>query len=392
MAVGDLAEILTTRLSYSSRDLLWWITFWDIECLVLALGLLWLTVRTFDRCFGRIPERPRRAPVLADLVVVLAGLLGIGGLFGAIASWISGPGTFRSARDFGVLACVLLVAVGFHLLSALACSEMFRGRTSPDMAPEPAAAILDRRLFAIRWWEALRLVLLLATGPALVALALATAPTPVRVVSKVTNLPGGGTSRIDTEPSGITYVATTDASGVSTFREATAAEIAAATESIPPRRSRAGMLAIAALAVVTILAHGAAFVSLGAALGVWVRRRDRAMAASVGLALFVTVGWPILCLAFGYTQYPGWGWTLASVLPAYSGLLFSMDRPESIAAEALGWAGTWDVVLILAAATVSGLAIRTVDRRSRRALADEVDTEDLVLQPAGGESRSVRAT
>ena len=40
------------------RHVLWWITFWDIECLALALGLLWLTVRTFDGCFGRIPERP----------------------------------------------------------------------------------------------------------------------------------------------------------------------------------------------------------------------------------------------------------------------------------------------------------------------------------------------
>jgi hypothetical protein len=70
--------------------------------------------------------------------------------------------------------------------------------------------------------------------------------------------------------------------------------------------------------------------------------------------------------------------------------VFSTDRPESIAAEALAWAGAWDAALILAAAIVSGLAILTVDRRSRGTPADEGDTEDLVLQPAGGESRSAR--
>jgi ABC-type transport system involved in multi-copper enzyme maturation permease subunit len=390
-AVGNLAEILTTRLSYSYRDFLWWTAFWIIECLALALGLLWLTVRTFDGCFGRIPERPGRAPVLSDIVVVLAAWLGIGGLFWAGAIWINGPEKFRSTKDIWALSCAMLAAIGFHLLSALAASGMSRGGTPPAMAPGPEAAMPGRKLFAIRWWEAFRPVLLLAIGPALLALALATASTPIRVAPNVTNLPGGGKSSIDTEPTGIAYVATTDASGkVTTFREPTAAELAAVARPVPPPQGRGSMLAIAGLAVVTILAHGAAFVSLGAAMGIWIRRRGRAIAASVGLVLFVTVGWPILCIALGSRQYPEWGWTLASVLSAFTAVVFSMDRPESIAAETLAWVGSWNAAVILVAAIVSGLAIRTLERRSRRAPADEGDTEDLVLQPAGGEARSVR--
>ena len=87
MAVVELIESLADR-TLNERDLFRWVTFWDIECLALALGLLWLSVRTFDGCFGRVAERPRRTPVLSDVIVVLcmalngAILVGIGMLFG----------------------------------------------------------------------------------------------------------------------------------------------------------------------------------------------------------------------------------------------------------------------------------------------------------------------
>jgi ABC-type transport system involved in multi-copper enzyme maturation permease subunit len=357
-------EIVDSR-SRQFRELLWWIPFWDIECLVLALGLLWLTVRTFDGCFGRISDRPGRVSVLSDVVVVLAGLIGVGGLFGAVAIWIKGTWDFMPAAEVGVMACVFLVAVGFHLLAALAASSMSRGATVRAMAPGSAASSPGRRLFAIRWWESFRLVLLLAIGPALIALALATAPVSIRVVDKETKLAGGGTDRIYTDPSGNIYVVTTDATGKSrTIREATDAEIAAA-EKVPQRRDRAGSLAMAALVVATILAHGAAFVSLGAALGVWIRRRGRAIAASVGLVLLVTVVWPIFHRVFFGDPAGPWRWTLASVLSAFSGLMFRIRRPLLVEAEITAWAGYWDVIMILAAVIASGLAIRTLDRRSR---------------------------
>src|SRR5207245_1054855 len=122
--------------------------------------------------------------------------------------------------------------------------------------------------------------LLLAIGPSLVALALATAPVAFRVALKTKPLPGGGSVTIATSDQGDTYVTKTDASRRTTSQIATDAEIAEAGPA-RPAQTRGALLAIAALAIATVLAHGAAYVSLGAALGVWIRRRDVAIAASV---------------------------------------------------------------------------------------------------------------
>ena len=50
--------------------------------------------------------------------------------------------------------------------------------------------------------------------------------------------------------------------------------------------------------------------------------------------------------------------------------------------------GYWDLILILSAAIISGLAIRTVGRRSREGAPAEADAEEASLRPAGGESGS----
>ena len=181
---------------------------------------------------------------------------------------------------------------------------------------------------------------------------------------------------------------TTDASGRATYRPATDAEIAEAGPA--PTQTRGALLRLAALATVTVLVHGAAFVSLGAALGVWTRRRSRAIAASVGLVLFVTVAWPIVFLhIFGDPNDPRWGLALASVLPAFWSLLFGpyWNYPAMIA-NATGSVVYWDVILILSAAVFSGLAIRTLSRRSRRDPPAEADAEDASLEPARGERAS----
>jgi ABC-type transport system involved in multi-copper enzyme maturation permease subunit len=382
-AVG-LIDALTLRARHW-RDVLWWITFWDVECLAMAMGLLWLTVRTFDGRFGRMPERPGRTPMLSDVVVVLAGLIGVGGLFGVIASWGKAPWPFQSRADGGIVASVLLIAVGFVLVSALASGSMSWRASTPVMAPEPAAAIADRRAFAIRWWAAFRLVLLLAVGPALIGLGLATATIPIRVVDKSTPAAGGGWDRIFTDDSGITYVQTTSGNA-STIREATEAELAAA-EKVPRDLDRAGSLILAAVAAGTVVAHGAAFVGLGAALGIWIRRRGWAIAASVGAVVFVTVVWPILYLiVLRGPDYP-LGLALASVIPAYCGLLFRINHSMAIE-DMTWWAIYWDVILIVVSVIVSGLAIRILDRRSRGSSSAEAEAEDRRLQPAIGEPGS----
>jgi ABC-type transport system involved in multi-copper enzyme maturation permease subunit len=381
MAIMDLLSPPTMRVRMSNPQF-WPVIFWEIECVVLAAGLLWLTVRTFDAGFGRIPERPRRAPIQSDVAVVLAGLIGAGGLLGALELWAEGVGGLRPALDHGIVASVFLIWIGFLLLSAQAASSLSGGATAPALAPG-SAALSGRRVFARRWWEAYRPVLLLAIGPALLALGLATASRPVVVVTKVTPTPGGGSVRIATDfYDGHPMVTTTDASGKVTTRDATEAEIAAAGTIPPPPRDP--LVGIAVVAIITVLAHGAAFVAMGAALGVWIRRRDRAIAASMGLILLVTVGWPILNLLLDAYPHSSWGWTLASIFPAFSTLLFRIKNADAIE-NMTGWAAYWDMVLILAAAIASALAVRTLGRRCRKAPLPERPPEGAVGCPASTE-------
>jgi ABC-type transport system involved in multi-copper enzyme maturation permease subunit len=378
MAAGNLSEIMSTRL-VSFRDTLWWALFWDIECLAMALGLLWLTVRTFDGCFGRIPERPRRTTVLTDIAVVLAAVVGVGDLFGAIAMETKSYWGYHFVEDFAVMASTFLVTVGLILVAALAASSISRGRTPGVPVLESESVTIDRKQFAARWWQSFRLVLLLAIGPALIAHTLATAGRPVEV-SKSTDLPGGGTQQIHTYPSGRTYVYTDSKAGtVPQFRYATDAEIAAAMPALPPSRL-ARLLSIAVLAVITILAHGAAFVSLGLALGLWIRGRARAIAAIVCLLLFVTVAWPILCLIWG-GPWDGPGMAMASHFGAFSILLVNIHH-ERLLLEIVWWVSTWDVFFALLAIVVSVLAIWTLDRRSRLASSTENEEQSQPLRSA----------
>src|SRR5262249_45010243 len=158
-------------------------------------------------------------------------------------------------------------------------------------------------------------------------------------------LPGGVTVMIVTDPEGGNFVTTIDASGVQATRRATAAEIAEAAWD-PPARSRAVAAAVAAAGVLTILAHGAVFVSLGAALGVWIKRAGGPLAASVGLILFVTVGWPLLDFLLGYPTYGG-SLTRVSAFPAFLVLLLRRSPFKTIS-EVASWAGSWDAILVQA--------------------------------------------
>ena len=358
VAALNLNSTLMTRFYYDRQNF-WWIAFWDIECAAMAVGLLWLTVRTFDKSFGRIPERPRETPVLADVILVLAAVIGVGGLFGAITLWIRGLGEW-SLEDTATLAFCVLVTGGFILLSAIAPLSIIRRDASDIRAVETGAAVIDRSAFTRRWWQTFRLVLVLSIGPALFALALATARAPVHVTPKVTTLAGGVTEKIETHGNGTTYVETIDASG-STFRFATDDEIAAATPVMPsPPIWR--YLGSALLAVFTIMVHGAAFVSIGLALGIWIRSRAQAIAGSVCVFVCVTIGSPILYVLVAYPTFPR-GLTLASFPGSFGGLLLHMRRDRALNLETVSWALFWNVVFMLVSVVVVALAKRTLDRR-----------------------------
>jgi ABC-type transport system involved in multi-copper enzyme maturation permease subunit len=350
------------------RQLLSWTSFWDIECIVLSMGLLWLTIRTFDGCFGRMPERPRRASVLSDVVLLLALMLGVGGLFGSIAIWINGS---SQGLDVGIVASALLATVGLVLLSMEASPSIWRRETPHFPSLERSVAIPDQGALLGRWWESFRLVLLLAIGPGLIGLALATVHRPPEVVPMIRTLPGGGEERMWTDPWGKTRVMTRDASGVRNIRDATWAEIAIR----PVRPSQtARLLTTAFLAVLTILAHGAMVVSLGLVLRIWLGRRGRAIVLNASFYFFVTVGWPILYLYCGYPTYTQPYWTLASPIPAIVVLLVD-HADEDVIEQIVWWATFWDLLFILIAVVVSAMAIWTLNRRSRAYDSLEKDTE-----------------
>ena len=113
------SDFLTSRTYGFAGGVLWCGTFWAVEVFALAMGLLWLTVRTFDGCFDRIPDRPRRISVLAVVVMILAGMIGAGSLVGAIDSWIEGvePGSLGGPSSLGILAYSLLIAIGLVLVA-----------------------------------------------------------------------------------------------------------------------------------------------------------------------------------------------------------------------------------------------------------------------------------
>jgi hypothetical protein len=123
-------------------------------------------------------------------------------------------------------------------------------------------------------------------------------------------------------------------------------------------------LGTALLAVFTILVHGAAFVSLGLALGIWIRRRAQAIAGSVCVFVCVTIGWPILYLLVAYPTFP-WGLTLASFPGSLGGLLLNTRRNRPVNGETVPWALLWNVVFMLVSVVVTALAKSTLARRCR---------------------------
>jgi ABC-type transport system involved in multi-copper enzyme maturation permease subunit len=89
VAAGGMAGELSVRME-RLPDILWWIGFWDVGVIAFAIALLWLTWRTFDLGLGRIPQRVRTSPVLADAIVALAGTLTVCCFYIAVTIWVQG--------------------------------------------------------------------------------------------------------------------------------------------------------------------------------------------------------------------------------------------------------------------------------------------------------------
>ena len=88
------------------------------------------------------------------------------------------------------------------------------------------------------------------------------------------------------------------------------------------------------------------------------------------------MGWPIICIVIGRLfDIPGL--VLASLMPAFVLLLLELHHWDP-SVQIVEWAAYWDMILILMAVIVAGLAIRTVDRKSRAYPPARTDDEEPV--------------
>jgi ABC-type transport system involved in multi-copper enzyme maturation permease subunit len=311
--------------------ILWWVGFWDVGVAAFAIGLLWLTWRTFDLGLGRIPETPRTSPVLADVITAFGGTTAASCLYIAVTVFVRGVNPHsltsqdRLEQDV-VLYFIVLVLLGMLLLSAVAPLSISAELRRERRAPSDAAPRSGRSIVLTQWWRLFRVLSFLAVGPSLIAIALAVAPTiepPVSTAVRRTLPNGGQVARV---------IESDQAAAINTL----------ARWEVP----LGDRLRTAAMLVMTILAFGALMIGAGLALGTWIPRRNWAVGVSIGLFLLSALIWPTLGMAQLFTQLV----TREPQLGALGGL------------DALTSSLIANILLVI---ILLGLTIRTIDRRSR---------------------------
>jgi hypothetical protein len=349
VACTQFVSYFTMRRYAFAPRILWSGSFWAVEVLVLALGLLWLTVGTFDRCCDRIPDSARRNTVTTRCVIILAALIWAGSMVGAIAVWVEGiiPHHTETATVVGVLAYNVVLAIGLALVmvvsATLMSTERPREAGSPAAASAPAATA--PRVFLHRWWNSFRLVLLLVIGPALIAPALATTHEVIPLVAKVTNSPSGTPVLTWEPPDPVT-------ANAERYGEVRLAQRLAAT----------------ALWIGTILAHGAAAVSLGLALGTAIPQPRRAIMASGAVIVVIFVALPLYSFVNFLIGNPALdpgaaSWNFFAAAGSLLAPLFTRTEPSI--REVLAAAIFWDTLITLFAA---GLLLGTIGMARRLSL------------------------
>jgi ABC-type transport system involved in multi-copper enzyme maturation permease subunit len=362
---GGFVNFFTSRQYGYVGGILWAGTFWAVEVFILAMGLLWLTIRTFDDCFDRLPDRTRRYSVQTIIAIILIGMIGGGSLIWSISLWAEGLWSeYGFSRSLPILPYTLAITIALVLIaseSAKSISARLRpGAIGPgkirtfagpnelvlctgvspserESLRNAQATIGPSRFVLGRWWRSYRLVLLLAIGPALLATSLATAQKAPRYISQTT----------------------ADAMGRVTYTW---------TLAVPNLRHAAEVplgfrLASVALLIVTILVHGAAGVGVGLALATTMRGTRRAIAVVAGLTLIVVFIVPLGVIILS-SRRP-LDTTMWSVVLASESLLDILVAHGSFHIRDILWTVLfWDVVIGLFAAGMLWLAIRIWQRRA----------------------------
>jgi len=297
-----------------------------------ALGLLWLTIRSFDACLGRAPDRIGRSPLMANILVFWAGAIGVVCAAGAITVWVEGiiPQSLSFEKFVVLFGGVSVAMIGVLMLTVVAIFD------TPAERSTASAAVLAR------WWRTFRLALILALGPGLLALALAT----VRTIDEGMPVPPLPTTFPALRPATLGY-----------------------------------RLIGVSLLVATILAHGAAMTAVGVFLSLWTKRRGRAFAIGVGLFLFAAFVWPFLLFFGGPAQY-GLNLSMMTFLAAAVSLVVPLVTREPQLSGIVEWAMAWVVLLILLTIGVLWRTSRMLNRRSAQLRAhDALVTSGSVIKP-----------
>jgi ABC-type transport system involved in multi-copper enzyme maturation permease subunit len=359
---ADLGEELMMR-SDRLGSTMWWVGFWDALAAAIAIGLCWLTARTFDDAFGRVPERPRKSHWMADVAVAIAGVTAAACLVSGVAMWAQGVNPRQAPNGAPGTGVILLELVGLILVSLLGSlsppSEGARGRLGPgdSKARSSVALVLGC------WWRVFRLAPLLAVAPGLIALALATAREFQPVIGVDDTTFGAGTKAVmitSTTPSGETSRRMYAGDRSDPLVQAALKELSDQ-HAVQPL---GGRLRDAGLLMITMLVHAAAATTAGVALAIWVKRRRWRIAAAVGVTLLVALVWPIgvyLVSLTGVNVRDG-AYAL-SPLWAAKYLMDLLIHRQPHASGLVWWIGAWDGVVTLFAIGLLYLAVRAFERR-----------------------------
>ncbi len=335
--IGMLNVFGSRRQAYAGETL-WWGSFWVVEVFAVAMGLLWLTVRTFDGCFDRISDRPWSVSVRTITVVILAGMIGAGSLLGGVFTLIEGVEVPEHdvPTSIGILAYSFFLAVGLVLLAVeSAVSGRRLGTTIPV---DEAAGLSARRFIRGRWWASFRLVLLLAIGPAVLAMASSTAHWKPTYQTK--------TSNDASKNPVVTY-------------ELIKEHVPLVGEVNLGQRLIGG-----GLWIVTILVHGAAAIGVGLALSTVKAWSRRAFLAAIGLPLLVLLILPLyLFMTNNHYDFELITSTWIFVVASNSLLDLLISRRSFSAEDIFRCVLLWDVVVALSTFGLLSWTARAWQRR-----------------------------
>jgi ABC-type Na+ efflux pump permease subunit len=264
-----------------------------------------------------------RSAWMSALLVVLVVMTIVACGFKAVSIWNVAPerGYGGLFGYDGIYLYLLPVFFGLLVLSAVAPMSLSEERQRGSLDVLMATPLSTRSIVVGKWLSVFWIVPWLAAGPALIGLALAISP-PLR------SRHGYGVALME----------------------------------LSERLPAGGLLAI------TIMAHGAAMISLGLCLATWVQRQATAVGINVTAFVLVACAWPwVVWMSWGRPPDPdSVRWDLLSPIVTVTLIVGDLVGPVYDYRMPLGTIAVFDAAVVLAAIILLVANIRTFDRNLGR--------------------------